>query len=212
MNLKDEISEHVKSIGVIFFLLAQDRRIHNVELDDFNQSFRMLQEKIDLLFETVTSWMIEAERVCKIEREQIAFKHKMEICLELCGMTKSGIRHLMNFPTRFLELAWAIRFSEGTPLLTETDICWLNTLWDRLNIHIENDIESFSQAKFFKQTYFQVNDSKVKELIILVMKKYKDDLAYLKSKLGKEVGEKELRNLITNQWYEVFRNYTAKEI
>lgn len=212
MAVKEKLDEHLYSIWDLIKTMAEDHRIRSDDLDAFNQAFRLLKDQIDLLMKAVKSMEHDAKRVCRIEREYNENKYKMEVCLEICGMTKKGIKHLMDFPTCFLELVLTLRHESGNPILNERDLFWLDIKWDELNLYIENDIESFSQAKFLKQTYFQVNDLKVKEQLKKTMEWYKVNLAYLKSKLGREVDEQELINLITNHYYEILRHCTAEEI
>lgn len=138
-------------------------------------------------------------------------KRKMEICLELCGMTKEDIKYIMEFPMCFLELALAIMYNSEYSQLN-INLSWLDTLWDKIKLQLENDFESFSEAKFLKQTYYQVNDSKVKDQLKMAMEWYAKELVYLKSELGKEINKEDLINLIKNHYYELSRQCTTEEI
>ena len=210
MVIRREILKHFEKIRSIIMILAQDRRIRSNELDDLNQTLRRLTEQVDALINATESMEMEASGIIELKNDHTATKYKMGVCLELCGVSKVGIKYLMSFPTCFLELALVLRLRKGRALETERDFLWLTSLWQGFRLHIENDMESFQQANFLKQIYSQTRDPVLKNQTIQVMKTYVEDLAYLKSKLGKEIEEKELLNLITNHWYEAYRHYTTR--
>lgn len=210
MEIRREIPKHFGKIRSIIMIMAQDRRIRSNELDDLNQTLRKLTEQVDALINATENMEQEAKRIIELKNGHAAIIHKMAICLELSGVSKVGIKHLMSFPTCFLELALALRVRKGSALETERDFLWLTSLWQELSLQIENDLESFQQANFLKQIYYQTRDPALKNQTIQAMNTYVEDLAYLKSKLGKEIEEKELLNLITNHWYEAYRHYTTQ--
>jgi predicted DNA-binding transcriptional regulator AlpA len=209
MESKKEIVLRFGKIRSIIYNMAQDRRIRSDELDDFNQTYRKLNELVESLFLTVEMMEKEFSKVKLLKLEFTASKYKMELCLELCGMSKSGIDHMMSLPIGFLEVAMAIRLSKGKPLETDFDFYWLDQLWSGINIQIDNDIDSFRQARFFKKLYHETSNTDLKKSTLTMMNGYAKDLFYLKSKLGKEVDEKELKNSITNHWYELYRHITT---
>ncbi len=211
LEAKKEISLKLGKIWSVINNLAQERRIRSDELDDFNQAYAKLDNLIDTLFQAVEILDKEASGVELLKAEHAAHRHKMELCLELCGMTKKGIDSMMNYPIGFLEMALAMRLKEGKPLETDRDFYWLDLLWRDINIQIENDFSSFKQANFFKKLYHETTSTGIKENTIEIMNVYAKDLFYLKSKLGKEVDELELRNTITSYWYEQYRNIPASE-
>ncbi len=211
LEAKKEISLKLGKIWSVINNLAQERRIRSDELDDFNQAYGKLDNLIDTLFQAVEMMEKEASGVELLKAEHATHKYKMELCLELCGMTKKGIDHMMNYPICFLEMALTRRIKEGKPLESDLDFYWLDQQWNVINIHIENDLDSFKQANFFKKLYHKTTNSELKKSTIGVMNVYAKDLFYLKSKLGKEVDETELLNTITTHWYEEYRNCTATE-
>lgn len=211
MNSKKEIELKLSKIRSIIFNLAQEHRIKSEELDDFNQAFRKLNELFDSVFLSVELMENEASEIQQLKANHANKIHKLELCLELLGMSKKGIDALMNYPSDFIELALSIRINEGKPVETEIDFWWIDQLWKGINQHIENDLESFNQALFFKNMYHQLNTYELKQLLVSTMNEYAKDLSYLKKYLGKQVDENELRNTITQHWYESYRhNTTAK--
>lgn len=208
---KKEISQQMGKIHSVIFNMAQERRIRSEELDDFNQAYRRLIEKADSLLMTVELMEQEALDIDRIKKAHIAQFSKMAICLELCGMTKAGIRQLMDFPMNFLELAMTLRLRMGKGLETDHDFIWLNNLWKSLAIQIENDLESFKEADFFKKLYSEAEETEIKNKALDIMRVYAENLHYLKSKLGKEANEKEIKNFITLYWYENYRHNTTEE-
>lgn len=208
---KKKISLKLGKIWSVINNLAQERRIRSEELDDFNQAFRKLNELIDTLFLAVEMMEKEASGVELLKMDHAAKRNKLELCLELCGMSKKGIDHMMNYPIGFLEMALALRLREGKPLETDRDFNWLDQLWKAINMQIENDIDSFKQANFFKKLYHETNSAELKKSTLSVMNGYAKDLFYLNQKLGKEVDETELLNTITTHWYEQYKNYPSTE-
>lgn len=211
LEAKKEISLKLGKIWSVINNLAQERRIRSDELDDFNQAFSKLDTLVDALFQAVEMMEKEASAVELLKAEHAARIYKMELCLELCGMSKKGIDCMMNYPTGFLEMVMSMRLKEGKPLETDRDFYWLDQLWSGVNIQIENDLDSFNQANFFKKLYHETTNSELKRSTLTVMNGYAKDLFYLKSLLGKEVNETELKNTITSHWYEEYRNCTAIE-
>lgn len=207
---KNEIRLKLGKIWSVVNNLAQERRIRSDELDDFNQAYSKLDNLIDTLFQAVEMLEKEASGVELLKAEHTAKLHKMELCLELCGMSKKGIDDMMNFPSKFLEMVLAIRQNEGKPLETDLDFIWLDLIWKGINLQISNDFESFKQANFFKKIYHETTSPEQRRMTINVMNEYAKDLQYLRSKLGKEIDEKELMSTITNHWYELYR-YTTSE-
>lgn len=211
LEVKREIIRKLGKIWSIINNMSQERRINSEELDDFNQAYRKLSDQIDTIIIAVESMELEASQVAKLKCQHIAKLQKMEICLELCGMSKKGIDDMMNFPTEFLEMVLSIRQNEGKPLETDQDFYWLDLIWNGINLQIKNDFESFNQAIFFKKLYYDANSPEQKKMIINMMKNYAKDLDYIGSKLGKDIEERELINIITNHWYELYRNNTTIE-
>lgn len=211
VEVKKEILLKLGKIWSVINNLAQERRIRSEELDDFNQAYCKLDNLVDALFQAVEMLEKEASGVELLKLEHAAIRNKLELCLELCGMSKKGIEHLMNYPIGFLEMAFALRLREGKPLETDRDFIWLDQLWKAINMQIENDIDSFKQANFFKKLYHEATNQDQKRMTIKVMNDYARDLVYLRSKLGKEVDERDLLNTITTHWYEEYRNCTAIE-
>jgi len=210
-ELRPQIPIHLGKIRSIIFNMAQDRRIGSAELEDFNQTLRRLTDQFDMLIDATECMEREAKGIADLKIEYAAIKYKMELCLELCGVSKKGIRQLMSYPTDFLELTLSIRKRKGIALETEGDFLWLASFWVGLNSQIESDVDSFRHANFLKQIYSKASDPLVKERVIRMMKGYAEELAHLKSKLGKEINESELVNLIRNHWYELYRHNTSEK-
>jgi hypothetical protein len=210
LEAKKEISLKLGKIWSVINNMAQERRIRSEELEDFNQAYRKLTEHVNTLIAAVESMNQEASEVEKLKLQHAEKLHKMEICLELCGISKNGIDDMMNFPSEFLELVLDIRLKEGKPLETDLDFIWLDLIWKGINLRISNDFESFKQAIFFKKLYHETTSPEQRKMTIKVMNEYAKDLQYLKSKLGKEVDETELTNTITNHWYELYRHNTSE--
>ena len=211
LEAKKEISLKLGKIWSVINNLAQERRIRSDELDDFNQAYGKLDELIDTLFQAFESMEKEASGVELLKAEHATHNYKMELCLELCGMSKNGIDHMINYPIGFIEMALSRRLKEGKPLETDRDFIWLDQLWKAINMQIENDLDSFKQANFFKKLYHETTNTELRKRTIVVIIGYAKDLFYLKSKLGKEVDELELLKSITTHWYEEYRNCTATE-
>lgn len=211
LEAKKQILLKLGKIWTIINNLAQERRIRSEELDDFNQAYGKLNTLVDTLFQAIEMLEKEASGVEQLKADNTDQRHKMELCLELCGMSKKGIDYMMNYPIDFLEMALIRRLKEGKPLETDRDFYWLDQLWNGVNIQIENDIDSFKQANFFKKLYHETNNAELKKSTLSVMNGYSKDLFYLNQKLGKEVDETELLNTITTHWYEQYKNYPSTE-
>lgn len=210
LEAKKEISLKLGKIWSVINNMAQERRIRSEELEDFNQAYRKLTEHVNTLITAFESMNQEASEVEKLKLQHAEKLHKMEICLELCGISKNGIDDMMNFPSEFLELVLDIRLKEGKPLETDLDFIWLDLIWKGINLRISNDFDSFKQAIFFKKLYHETTSPEQRKMTIKVMNEYAKDLQYLRSKLGKEIDEKELTNTITNHWYELYRHNTTE--
>ena len=210
LEAKKEISLKLGKIWSVINNMAQERRIRSEELEDFNQAYRKLTEHVNTLITAVESMNQEASEVEKLKLQHAEKLHKMEICLELCGISKNGIDDMMNFPSEFLELVLDIRLKEGKPLETDLDFIWLDLIWKGINLRISNDFDSFKQAIFFKKLYHETTSPEQRKMTIKVMNEYAKDLQYLRSNLGKEIDEKELTNTITNHWYELYRHNTTE--
>jgi hypothetical protein len=210
-EIRNHIPMHLGKIRSIIFNMAQERRIRSAELDDLNQTLRSLSEQFDIMIEATECMEREAKGIAKLKSEHADIKYKMEVCLELSGMSKVGIRHLMGYPTCFLELALALRVRKGIALEREVDFLWLTNLWQGLSSQIENDMDSFRHANFLKQIYSQESDPLVKQQVVRMMNGFAEELAYLRTKLGKDMDESELLNLIRNHWYELYRHNTSEK-
>lgn len=211
LEAKKEIRLKMGKIWSVINNMAQERRINSEELDDFNQAYRKLSDHVNTLITAFESIEFEASLIDRLKKQHAAKLQKMEICLELCGMSKKGIDDMMNFPYDFLETVLAIRRMQGKPLETDIDFVWVDMLWRGINTQIDNDLDSFRQANFFKNLYHETTGNKQKRITIELMNDYAKDLEYLGSKLGKEIDENELMKIITNHWYELYRHNTTIE-
>lgn len=211
LEVKKGILQKLGKIWSVINNMAQERRINSDELDDFNHAFRKLSDLVNTLIISFESMEHEAAGVENLKQQHMDRLQKMEICLELCGMSKKGLYSMMNYPSAFLELALSIRMNEGKPLESDIDFYWLDLMWKGLNLQISNDFESFKQAAFYKNLYHEATIQEQKKVIIGIMNNYAKDLDYLSSKLGKEIDEKELMNIITTHWYEFYRHNTSIE-
>lgn len=209
---KNEIKNSMGKIWFVINTLAQERRIKSNELDDFNQAYGHLNKLIETMFQTIELMESEALLLDAIKSEHREIRCKMELCLELLGMSKKGIDQMVSYPVDFLEMAMAVRLKEAKPLENDLDFYWLDQLWNRINIQIDNDLDNFNQANFFKQLYHDSNSPDVKKRTLALMNGYAKDLYYLKSLLGKEVEETEVINQIKNFWYEHYRNNSTGRI
>lgn len=202
-------------MGKIWFVintLAQERRIKSNELDDFNQAYGNLNKLIETMVQTIDLMESEALALDEMKSEQREIRRKMELCLELLGLTKKGIDQMVSYPVDFLEMAIAVRLKEAKPLENDLDFYWIDQLWNGIKVQIDNDLDSFKQANFFKKLYHDSNSPDIKKRTLTLMNGYAKDLYYLKSLLGKEVEETEVINQITNFWYEQFRNNSTGRI
>jgi len=211
LEVKKEILMKLGKIWTVINNLAQERRIRSEELDDFNQAYRKLTDHVYTLITAFESMELEASGVEQLKQEHAAKLHKLEICLELCGMSKKGISDMMTFPSDFLEIVLALRLKKGKPLETDHDFYWLDFIWKGINLQISNDLEAFKQATFFKKLYHETTSPEQRKMTIKVMNGYAEDLEYLRSKLGKDIDENELLEIITNHWYELYRYNTTIE-
>lgn len=209
---KNEIKNSMGKIWFVINTLAQERRIKSNELDDFNQAYGNLNKLIETMFQTVDLMEIEALALDAMKSEHCEIRRKMELCLELLGMTKKGIDQMVSYPVDFLEMSLAVRLKEAKPLENDLDFYWLDQLWNWINVQIGNDLDSFKQANFFKKLYQDSNSPDIKKRTLTLMNGYAKDLYYLKSLLGKEVEETEVINQITNFWYEQYRNNSTGRI
>ncbi len=212
LEAKNQISLKLGKIWSVINNLAQERRIRSDELDDFNQAFRKLSEMLDSVFLSIELMEKESLEIKQLKIDHSNKIHIMELCLELLGMSKNGVDYLSKFPPEFIETALSIRINEGKPIETEIDFWWLDQLWNEINRKIENDLESFNQAMFFKKMYHQLNTSELKQLVVKSMNQYAKDLSHLGKYLGKQVDENKLQNLIAAHWYEYYRHNTTSKI
>lgn len=209
LEAKREIFLKLGKIWSLINNMAQERRINSEELDDFNQAFRKLSDNVNAVITAFESMELEASEVDQLKLHNSDKLQKMEICLELCGMSKKGIDDMMDFPIEFLETVLAIRMKQGKPLETDIDFMWVDLIWRDINLQIDIDLDSFKQANFLKNLYYKATGPKQREITIRMMKGYAEDLEYLRSKLGKEIDEKELMKIITTHWHEIYRHNTS---
>jgi|GEM_PF-3209408 len=196
---KDQYNALMK-IRSLVFNMAQDGRITNAELEDYNAAAA-------LAFEGLEDWRFMLKKLIDEKKAAIAARDKalkkekkLKIIVSMLGLTPWGYNRLVSYSLRFLNNINRALQKHGSILESETHFEAIEERYRWLNYMIERDKRNIENIKLQKKLYANEN-KEVKALAKQIMQQIAAESDHIIDGLreGKEFNE--LQPLIEQHWY-----------
>jgi hypothetical protein len=187
-------------IRSIVFNMAQEGRITNAELEDYNQAAANAFEALED-FRFLLRKNAEEKKVAYQARDKaLSNQKKLQVIIEMLGLTREGVKQMINFPLRFLNSVNKALINYNSTLETEEDFRCIEQAWHWLRRNINTDKRNISTIKLQKKLY-ESEHEEVKELAREIMQQVGAQSGHIVDGLRQGKEFEELKPAIEKHWY-----------
>lgn len=206
MNPSSDQYNALMKIRSLVFNLAQEGRITNAELEDYNAAAA-------LAFEGLEDWrfmvrkLIEEKKAAIAARDKALKKEKkLHVILSMLGLTPWGYNRLLSYPLRFLNNINRALQKHGSVLAGENHFRSIEQSYRWLQKMIDRDRRNIETIKIQKKLYANEN-KEVKELARQIMQQIASESEHIVDGLREGKTFDELKPEIDQYWYGELSTY-----
>lgn len=202
----DELHTALMKIRSIIFNQAQEHRIKNLELEDFNdaaaKAFSALDEiKILLKKEREEKTAAYNSRNAAKENEK-----KIRVIIQMLGLSDWGLSRLLIFPYEFLVNIDASIHKNKTPIHSENHFWLIEHKYRTIQALIDRDRMNINSIEFHRK-FLNSENSEVKKLAREILIQISNESMHIIDGLRKGKSFEELKTRIENHWYEQIQSH-----
>lgn len=196
---KDQYNALMK-IRSLVFNMAQEGRITNAELEDYNaaatQAFEALED-----WRFMVRKLIEEKKAANAARNKAMQKEKkLKVIIAMLGLTDWGRNRLISYPLRFLNNINRALQKHNTVLNSETHFEAIEERYFWLQGMIQTDQRNLSSLKLFKKLYKSEHEEirKMAKQALLIIAK---ESQHIKEEMREGKTFEDLKPKIEQHWY-----------